>query len=261
MIHDLSATLEAILVDPTLGAEYPELAAATIVFARPDATFVPPQQSAVDLFLYEIKENLELRNNQPVVRRQNGLATVSPPPRRIDCSYLVTAWPQDPVPPTLEMQEHRLLGQALQVLGRYPTIPEQFVQGGLRPPVPPAPPAPPPVIEPPLPMLAPAVNGLKSVAEFWTAMGNQVRASFTVTATISMSIRSDVTWPIVSTTRAGIDVGGGVDETLIGIGGEVRANAAAGSGPVADALVDIVDAGLRVRTDADGRFRFERVPA
>lgn len=262
MIHDLSATLQAILEDPALATEFPKLAAADVVFDRPDSTFQPPQQkSAIDLFLYDIKENLELRNNEPVVRRHNGQATISPPPRRIECSYLVTAWPQDPMPPSLEMQEHQLLSQTLQVLGRYPTIPGQFLQGSLVPPAVAPPPAPHPVIEPPPPMIAPMVNGMKSPAEFWTAMGNQLRASFTVTVTISMPFMDAATATLVTTRHLDAGPFDGEPDRLTQIGGEVVDQAGVG---VAGAVVDIIDAGQRVRlratSDSDGRYTFRRIP-
>lgn len=274
MIHDLSATLEAILEDPALATEFPELADADVVFDRPDSTFQPPQQkSVVDLFLYDIKENLELRSNEPEVRHENGQAIITPAPRRIECSYLVTAWPQDPTPPSLEMQEHRLLSQTLQVLGRSPTIHEKFLKGSLakeqEPPGPPGPlnpnaplaPALPPVSKPPPPMIAPMVNGMKSPAEFWTAMGNQLRASFTVTVTISMPFMDAATATLVTTRHLDAGPLEGEPDRLTQIGGEVVDQAGVG---VAGAVVDIIDAGQRVRlratSDSDGRYTFRRIP-
>ncbi len=248
MIDDLSRTLDALLNDPSLQARFPELRAARIDFARPPNDFVPGLP-IVNLFLYDIRENLELRNNEPIVTRNGTQATIRKPSRRIDCSYLVTAWTNV----TGELgayDEHQLLGQTLEVLGGYPTIPPAFLVGRLQQ-----------NQEPPLPLLAPHVDGLKSAAEFWTAMGNQLRASFTVTVTLSMPQFADVTAGTVSTARTGVDVGAGVDETLFGIGGEVRANAAGGGGPIAAAFVNVVDAGLRATTDADGRYRFECIPA
>lgn len=244
MIHDLSTTLHAILDDNSLGARFPELLAANIAFDRPDDNFQPQAPAALDLFLYDIRENVELRNNEPIVQRNGHQATIQPPPRRIDCSYLVTAWPTGA--PPLELREHQLLGQALEVLAGYPTIPHIFLQGSLVD------------QEPPLPMITPQVDGLKSPADFWTAMGNRLRASFTVTITLSVSVLPAVTGPIVTTKLTGFDAGEGViDETLVQIGGRVLGPSGDG---IAEAVVDILDAGLRAITDADGNFSFTRVP-
>jgi hypothetical protein len=79
MIDDLSHTLEAIFDDPALGVDFPELLAANVVFDRPDSTFTPQAPASLDLFLYDIRENLELRNNQPIVERQGTEAVIRKP--------------------------------------------------------------------------------------------------------------------------------------------------------------------------------------
>ena len=67
MIDDLSQTLRTIL---TRGGKDP-LKSAQIVFDRPADPFAP-QQTTVDLFLYDIREDVELRSNEPVFERING---------------------------------------------------------------------------------------------------------------------------------------------------------------------------------------------
>ena len=148
----------------------------------------------------------------------------------------------------LPLQEHRLLSQALQLLGRHPTVPAAFLQGSLA------------GQEPPLPMIVPQIEGLKSPAEFWTAMGSRLRAALTVTVTISVPLIADVIGPAVTTIDAAYgDRGplGPVDEPWAAIGGLVRD---AGGAPIAGATVDVLDAGLRRVTDEEGRFVFPRVP-
>jgi len=68
MIQDLSQTLRAILTQPGLPSE---LSAAHIVFDRPGDTF-NPSQTVIDLFLYDLRENLELRSNDSALTRVNG---------------------------------------------------------------------------------------------------------------------------------------------------------------------------------------------
>src|SRR5262249_40639992 len=143
---------------------------------------------SIDLFLFDIRENLELRSNEPRLERRGFEAVLHQAPRRIDCSYLVTAWPVGG--PDLPLQEHRLLSQGLQLLSRLPTIPPGFLQGSLV------------GQTPPLPMIVPQFDGLKSPAEFWTAMGSRLRASLTVTVTISVPFAPDVTGPVVTTLRS-----------------------------------------------------------
>jgi hypothetical protein len=57
MIRDLDDTLKAILDDP---ASPTELRNADVSFEAPDKSFAPAQ-ATVNLFLYEVKENRELR--------------------------------------------------------------------------------------------------------------------------------------------------------------------------------------------------------
>jgi hypothetical protein len=240
MIRDLSATLEAVLTQPGLP---PELAGAQIVFDRPTEPFNPPQ-TTVDLFLYDVRENVELRDNEPIRRHTSiGRVTIEPPPLRVACSYLVTAWPVGGA--DLALQEHRLLSQILQLLSRFPTIPASFLVGGLV------------NQEPPLPMVTAQTDALKNPAEFWTAIGNRLRASLSVTVTVSMPALQPHETGIVSTILTTYDVGG-AREVRVEIGGRVVDLTAQ---PIADALVDVVNAGLRTRTDADGRYRFDSMPA
>jgi hypothetical protein len=252
MIRDLSLTLQAILDDPALGGTFPELAAAQIVFDRPLETF-NPTQTTIDLFLYDIRENMELRSNEPMLRRLNGQVEIHPPALRVACSYLITAWPVGGA--DLALQEHRLLSQVLQVFSRYPKIPAPFLRGQLV------------GQEPPLPMMTAQADGLQEPAEFWTAIGNKLRPSLTVTVTIGMEVFTPVTAPIVVTEEIRLGQRTGPDEDVISpptrlvsfrIGGQVTDTNQA---PVAGAIVTLVGTGLAARTDADGRYMLGSIPA
>jgi len=187
MIDDLSETLRAILTQKGLPAE---LAAAHIVFDHPSETFIP-QQTTVDLFLYDIREDLELRSNELEFERSNGKVTTHRAPLRIACSYLITAWPVGGA--ELALQEQRLLSQVLQVFSRFPTIPAEFLQGSLKDQT------------PPLPMVTALVDPQKNLSEFWTALGSQLRPSLTVTATIAIEVIAPVVTGIV--TRRELEIG------------------------------------------------------
>jgi hypothetical protein len=246
MIRDLSETLRAILDDAGLASSFPELAAAQISFDRPTETF-NPTQTTIDLYLYDIRENMELRSNERKLERLNGQTRVHPAPLRVACSYLVTAWPVGGT--DLALQEHRLLGQVLQVLSRHPKIPASFLRGKLI------------GQEPPLPMMTSQADGLKEPAEFWTAIGNKLRPSLTTTVTIGMEVFAPVTAPTVITEEVRLGERSAPDEqeqVFFRIGGRVTG---VGNAPVAEAMVTLMGTGFATKTDADGRYVLGMMPA
>ncbi len=244
MIDDLSQTLRTIL---TRSGTDP-LKSAQIVFDRPADPFTP-QQTTVDLFLYDIREDVELRRNEPVFERINGQVITHAPPLRVACSYLVTAWPGGETGDAAALLEQRLLSQTLQVLAGQPTIDPKFLQGSLK------------GQEPPLPLVTALVDPQKNLSEFWTALGNKLRPSLTVRATISIT---DLFMPktepmvVVEHLRSGVRSALG-DESIIPatldekfrIGGRISD---ASSRPVEAATVTIVELSLTTSTDPDGRF-------
>jgi hypothetical protein len=244
MIDDLSETLRTILTRS--GAD--PLKSAQIVFDRPADPFTP-QQTTVDLFLYDIREDVELRRNEPVFERINGQVITHAPPLRVACSYLVTAWPGGETGDAAALLEQRLLSQTLQVLASQPTIDPKFLHGRLK------------GQEPPLPLVTALVDPQKNLSEFWTALGNKLRPSLTVRATISIT---DLIMPktepvvIIQHLRSGVRSAPG-EESIIPatldqkfrIGGRISD---ASSRPVKAAAVTIVELGLSTHTDPDGRF-------
>jgi Pvc16 N-terminal domain/Carboxypeptidase regulatory-like domain len=243
MIRDLDETLRAVLHDPAQMAQFPELAAADIAFDRPTDPYAPGQPT-VNLFLYELRENTELRSNDPEITIVNGKAITRPAPMRLYCSYLVTAWPIGMAEPPL--QEHRLLTQALRVLSRYPTLPEAFLKGSLI------------GQTPPLPMVTLHPDSLKAMSEFWTSLGNRMRASLTVTVTISVPVFADVPDFLVTTHRTSYVPAAQPSEQLLQVGGRVLdGNTALG---ISGAMVDLLDTGQQTISTDDGTFDFATVP-
>jgi Pvc16 N-terminal domain/Carboxypeptidase regulatory-like domain len=237
MIQDLSQTLRALLDQPGL----PEpLASAEIAFDRPIEQF-NPQTTTIDLFLYDIRENVELRNSESDldIDFSRGLATLRRPPLRIDCTYLITAWPIGGM--DVALQEHQLLSQVLQVFARYPTIPEPFLQGSLRD------------QDLPLPLAISAADGLKNPAEFWTALSSPLRASIAIRVTLSLSAAEAETLPIAIAHKLSLNGDIGYQ-----IGGRVTD---AGDRPIAAATVVLVERNLSATTDAEGCYSFGAVPA
>jgi Pvc16 N-terminal domain/Carboxypeptidase regulatory-like domain len=240
MIQDLSRTLQTILSQPGLPAP---LKNALIAFDRPEQSF-KPLQTTVDLFLYDLRENLELRSNELTIDKGNTQAVTHKAPMRLACSYLATAWPVGGADPAL--QEQQLLSQVLQALARFPTIPGTFLQGLLV------------GQTPPLPMVALHPDALKNLAEFWSSLGNSLRASLTVTVTIRVPVFADVTEFLVTSATTNATAGNGSADSWLQFGGRVFDPSANG---VPGALADLLDTGLRTRTDDDGRFVFSGVQA
>ena len=252
MIDDLSRTLQAILEDAALADDFPELSNALVSFDRPTEQF-KPSQTTVNLFLYDVRENVELRSNEPVYERRDGEVIIRRPPLRVACSYLLTAWPVGGS--DLSLQEHRLLGQALYVLSGHPTIPAKFLKGALA------------GQEPPLPLVTTQAEGLKNPAEFWSAVGNKLRPALTLTATVAFEpFEPESAFEVVeSQLRLGLRASPG--ETGLATNGKQevfriagRVTDAAGE-PAAGASVQITSLGLSAVTDAEGRYQLGTMPA
>lgn len=246
MINDLSQALKNILDDPTL----PEpLRSAQIEFDHPTDTYTPTGGlRTINLFLYDVRENVELRNNELIVERLNGQANITRPALRVDCSYLVTAWP-DGTGQAMFLQEHQLLSQVLGALSRFSTIPPNFLTGTALA-----------GQEPPLPIITAQVGELKSPSEFWTAMGSRLRPSLTVAVTISIQPFTADTVSIAVTKQLGIEPieNPARREDLFEIGGQVTN---AGGIGVDEANITLVELGLVTQTDAKGQYTFGLIGA
>ena len=173
MIDDLDRTVEELLKRELAPALVEQVA---ISFAAPDSEFPPSTVTlpAIDLFLYDIRENLELRSNEWIIEHQgNGTVTRRRAPVRVDCSYLITAWSSESST-TRPLDEHHLLSEVMKVLLRHPTLPEVLLQGSLK------------GQEPPLPSSTLQPGRLQSVGEFWQALGGKPKAALNYTVTIGV---------------------------------------------------------------------------
>lgn len=237
MINDLSETLRAILSQPGLPTE---LSTAQVVFDRPSEAF-KPSQTSIDLFLYDIRENTVLRSNERYVERSNSSnngAMLKKPALRVDCSYLLTAWPVGGQEQSL--QEHMLLGQALHILSKFPQIPKEFLKGSLK------------GQEPLLPMMTAKPDGIQNPSEFWTALGNQLKPSISISVTIAMEVFDSDEVPTVLTSRIDTSL---VDsenvEKLFRIAGVITD---ADDEPLSGVTVKEVSSGIGSFTKDDGTY-------
>ena len=185
MIDDLDRPLEKLL-EREMPSELVDQI--TISFATPDDNFPPASVTspAIDMFLYDVRENRELRNNEWIIeRRSDGTAEKRRPPVRVECSYLVTAWASDSST-TPALDEHRLLGEVMMVLLRHPTIPAGILQGSLQ------------GQEPPLPAITLLPGRLQSLGEFWQALGGKPKAALNYTVTIGAEVHRPIEAPVVT---------------------------------------------------------------
>jgi hypothetical protein len=193
VIDDLDNTIEVLLRRELPASLLSQLA---ITFATPDQHFPPSTVvlPAIDLFLYDLRENRGLRTNEWAVQRAaNGSATRLSPPVWVECSYLVTAW-SSPTVPDPSRDEHRILGAVTRALLNYPTIPLELLQGSLQN----------GGASPPTTSLQP--SKLNSLSEFWQAMGGKPRAAVNYTVTLAVpSVPPTDAGPPVVDSRAGVN--------------------------------------------------------
>ena len=243
MIDEVTESLEAFLKQPGLD---PPLRDAAIRFDRPTDPYAL-DQTTVNLFLYEVRENLELRSNEPVTRRVAGQSLVEPPALRVNCVYLVTAWPVGGT--DLPKQEQRLLSQVLRLIGGAPVIPASFLTPNLQ------------LQKPTLPMLMIQPDGVRNPAEFWAAIGNRIKASLLLSVTVSIQVFDTAQYPSVITSEIQLETqpdGVPIDAPFFRIGGTVID---AASAPAINAGVLLVERGRSTLTDAQGRFSLSAIPS
>ena len=89
MINDVDDTLKELLVQKTPV----DLSAIDIRFERPDKEWsAGVSKPTINLFLYDLRENHELRSNQRFVARNGTTGSETRAPVRVDLIYLITAW-------------------------------------------------------------------------------------------------------------------------------------------------------------------------
>jgi hypothetical protein len=199
MFHDLDTTIKRILDDPPAPQQLRE---AEVSFETPKQGYAPAQQE-VNLFLHQVKENLELRDLVPIRSQVGGVTQQRRPPLRVDCTYMVSAWSPN-ANATGVVEEHRLLGQALLWLSRFPTIPPGYLAGAL-------------VGQPfPAPTLVAQLDGDRHSGEFWSALGIAPRPTFSLTVTIALDLDVPITTgPPVTSIEGIYIVGDGTPERVV----------------------------------------------
>jgi hypothetical protein len=209
------------------------------------AASVPsPPTRGLNVYLAEVRENRKLRSNQRAERTVNGHVYSEPPPMRVDCHYVISAWSNNTRREARTREEHLVLAEALSVLVEVRAI---TVAGDELP----------TVIAPP--------DGFPKLAEFWGTMADKQpwRPVIELIVTVPIQPTTEFAGTEVTTLLAEYRPGFGSEgaETLIDIGGHVLAAGAAVPGAwvrLESVSGDLLDTAT---TDGRGRFRFARLEA
>ncbi|MFM2052824.1 MAG: hypothetical protein RL456_861 [Pseudomonadota bacterium] len=223
--------------------------------------------ASLNVYLFDLRENRHLRSNERERSVRGADAYSTPPARRVDCHYLISAWSPAVVSPATEpaVDEHALLGRVAQVLGAAdPLDPPALcatTANGLA-----AIPVPEPLLDETLPVTLLPVEGFPKLGEFWGTMGQNHRWKPCIYAVITAALKESPVraGPLVTTAFAESLVRDQPSsrEVFMHIGGVLRASSAANAPPVTGASVDLLRGNVlrqRVTTDVDGRFVFVQV--
>ena len=240
MFADLDETIRQLLIK-----EVPlDLSEVDVSFEAPDREWSGRlSRPTVNCFLYDVRENLDLRAVDFETMRNNGRGTATSKrvPARIDATYQITIWARAPE------DEHHLLWRVLVVLFRNPILSEAFLQGSLKNQVFPTPTK---VIQP--------NQARANPAELWQSIDNRIRPALTYTVTVPLDPDIAFTDKMVFTRRVrvfGEDLTEPVAEG-IQISGRVY-HGKDKDKSVAGALVTLKESGATYVTDAEGRFKFD----
>jgi len=198
MIHDVDQLLERLVRRDALNGS-----AVDLVFDAPTKDWVARRSGpAVDLYLYDIREDLQRR--VPAwedIRGPGGeVSSRHQPPRRFRLAYLVTAWTQRPE------DEHRLLSSLLSCFLQNPMIRPGELGGSLD--------------EADLPVyleVGQPASQERSLADIWSALGGELKPSLdlVVTAPIVVGKSAPFGPPVTTGPTIGIS-GAGAEETARG---------------------------------------------
>jgi hypothetical protein len=200
----------------------------------------------VDLFLYDLREAVDVPAGGWSEHRGNGPARLERPPLKLECSYAVTAWTRE------AEDEHRLLSQTLAVLLAHTRLPDRVLGERL---------AEASAAQGPIMTRIGQPKGDKK-AEFWTAVGGRYRVSLDYVVTLSIvpgvSLERGPEVRTHTVRVADLHAGARSPFERHRSGGIVRS---ADGKPVADAWLVLPGLGAWASSGPDGRFAFAGLPA
>src|SRR3979411_148765 len=173
MIQDVDESLRALVKRDALDGSK-----ADVAFDAPNKEWSSRRNTpTVDLYLYDIREDLERRevmweDIRGDARDPRWIPDRRPPPRRFKLSYLVTAWTQRPE------DEHRLLSSLLACFLRHPTMPADALSGVLAD-----------ARQPILLNIALPPPQDRSISDVWAAWGGELKASLDLVVNAPFEIK------------------------------------------------------------------------
>jgi len=239
MINDLDETLKQLLIKnvPLDPAEV------DISFEMPDREWSASiSKPTVNLYLYNIQENHELRDNEWSVAHNNGVAVRRKPPVRVDLSYLITVWTSDMA------DQHRLLGHILSTLFRYPKLPEDMRKGSLI------------ELDWDIRTFTAQPDGiLRNSADFWSALDNQLKPSINYVVTLPVDLDMAISAPEVKSKVFKFKGGNGASpEDIVQISGIVCRKGKPAQ-VIPDARVLVKELQMSTNTNAEGKYAFNKL--
>src|SRR5262245_25712331 len=170
--------------------------------------------NSLNVYLADLRENRSLRSNERERTVVGSDVFETPPARRVDCHYLVSAWSPVAVSiaidPTLD--EHLLLAEAARVLGAHDELDPVAIYGASNPPLP----VPTAIVDERFPLTLMPVEGFPKIAEFWGTMGAKHCWKPLVHAVITVPLKETAVraGPVVTTTLTKV-LATGVPETAV----------------------------------------------
>lgn len=136
----------------------------------------------LNLFLYDVHENQELRQTQPMwqsIRQDDGTVIQRRKPVRIDLHYMITVWATEPE------DEHRLLARTLMALFRHPFLPDEVLPQSLQ------------HHQRKIGLMVAQPNALKNPVDIWTVLDNELGPAVDLTVTMALDPYAPTTTPLV----------------------------------------------------------------
>lgn len=203
----------------------------------------------INLYLYDVREDLEFRNPVPFKVRPgpNNTAIKSRPDVFVDLSYNVTTFAN-----SIE-DEHRLLSRTLLTLLQNPVLPPDLLQGQV-------------AGQQIQTFVAKSNDVMQSPADYWGAIDNDIRPSIDYKLVMSMDISTEISVGLVLTSQFKVgemDKRNGAveyyDELPLSFGGKIHQSGDLEAG-LPGIKVSLLERALDSVTDDQGRYAFHSVP-
>jgi hypothetical protein len=241
MLADLDETLRTLLKEEL---EVHGFEGVDIAFDAPSRDWSGQlSKPTVNVYLYDLREAENLRASEWSRVQKDGRTFEGRPPMVMECSYAVTAWTQ-----AVE-DEHRLLSQVLAIFFAFPEIPQDKLNGRLA------------NGSQAYPIKARIGQGKGEKSDFWSAVGGQYKVSLDYVVRLSVDSGAQLErGPEVRTQTIRTRMIDAPARAVLELHRTVgRVHNKKGE-PLANVWVTLPDVGSWTASNADGKFRFDRLP-